>query len=206
VGVAGKVTIKPGQEWGRELAEPVDVHALDGDAVLSAAYAVGDAGPFAVGAGDLFRAVGAPAGPTYRHVVPVDVLEVRLGGAEPLVAVAHVVARRPGRLGWWRGRIVAICNVDYLGEWNVAPRAHPNDGRADVVDVAGMMPLRARWQAWRRLPQGTHVPHPSISTRSVREATFQFDRPLAVWLDGVRSGTVGTLTVNVRPDAFELYI
>ena len=27
-------------------------------------------------------------------------------------------------------------NVDRLGRWDVAPRAHPNDGRADVVEVA----------------------------------------------------------------------
>jgi hypothetical protein len=200
------VTIKPGQEWGRDLKAPVQAATLGGDAELAAAYAGGETGPFAVGAGDLWRAVGAPGGPTYRHVVPVDVLEVRLDGGEGVLAVAHVVARRPGRLGWWRGRILAICNVDYVGEWNVAPRAHPNDGRADVVEVAGMMPWRARWQAWRRLPQGAHVPHPAISTRSVREATFEFDTPVAVWLDGVRTGTASTLTVKVRPDAFELYI
>jgi hypothetical protein len=200
------VTIKPGKEWGRELAEPAVAHPLAGDAALAAAYALGEAEPFAVRAGDVSRAVGAPPGPTYRHVVPVDVLEVRLDGAEPLVAVAHVVARRPGRVGWWRGRILAVCNVDYVGEWNVAPRAHPNDGRADVVEVAAAMPLRARWQAWRRLPQGTHVPHPAITTRSVREATFEFDPPVGVWLDGVPAGTARTLTVTVRPDAFELYI
>jgi hypothetical protein len=200
------VTIKPGREWGRELAEPVHAVARISDADLAAAYAAGATGPFAVGAGDLWRAVGAPRGPTFRHVVPVDVLEVRLDGGEALVAVAHVVARRQGRLGWWRGRILAICNVDYVGEWNVAPRAHPNDGRADVVDVAGMMPWRARWQAWRRLPQGAHVPHPAISTRSVREATFEFDQPVAVWLDGVRAGTARILAVRVQPDAFELYI
>ena len=200
------MTIKPGQEWGRELAEPAHAVARTSDADVAVAYIAGETGPFAVGAGDLWRAVGAPGGPTYRHVVPVDALEVRLDDGEDLLAVAHVVVRRPGRLGWWRGRIVAICNVDYVGEWNVAPRAHPNDGRADVVDVAGSMPLRARWQAWRRLPHGAYVPHPAISTRSVREATFEFDQPAAVWLDGVRSGSASTLTVKVRPDAFELYI
>jgi hypothetical protein len=200
------MTIRPGQEWGRELAEPVHISARAGDAELAAAYAAGEHGPFAVGAGDLHRAVGAPAGAMYRHALPVDFLEVWLDDGEPRVAVAHVVTRRSGRFGWWRGRIVAVCNVDYVGEWNVAPRAHPNDGRADVVEVAGTMPMRARWQAWRRLRQGTHIPHPAIDTRSVREVTFEFDHPVAVWLDGVRSGTTSILTVKVRPDAFELYV
>ena len=50
-----------------------------------------------------------------------------------LTAVAHVVARGGGP--WWRGPIVAVMNADRLGRWDVAPRAHPNDGRLDVVEV-----------------------------------------------------------------------
>ena len=30
-------------------------------------------------------------------------------------------------------------NVDRLGHWDVAPRAHPNDGRVDVVEVDAAM-------------------------------------------------------------------
>ena len=56
---------------------------------------------------------------------------------------------------------------DVLGDraHDVAPRAHPNDGRFDVVEVSAAMPARARLQAWRRLATGTHVPHPDITTR-----------------------------------------
>ena len=78
------------------------------------------------------------------------------------------------------GPIVAVMNVDRLGRWDVAPRAHPNDGALDVVEVDAAMGVRARWQARRRLPTGTHVPHPAIRTRRGRpSAAWTFDRPLA---------------------------
>ena len=91
-------------------------------------------------------------------------------------------------------------NVDHLGEWDVAPRAHPGDGRADVVEVDASMGVRARWQARRRLPSGTHVPHPHVAARRVAEASWTFDRPRQLWVDGVRRGTVRSLRVVVEPD------
>ena len=76
-------------------------------------------------------------------------------------------------------------NTDCRGRWDVAPRAHPNDGRVDVVEVAAAMGLRARWQARRRLPTGTHVPHPAIRTGRATERAWHFDRPLGLWVDSV---------------------
>ena len=57
-----------------------------------------------------------------------------------------------------------MLNADRIGAWDVAPRAHPNDGQLDVVEVDASMGLRDRWQASRRLATGTHVPHPAIHT------------------------------------------
>ena len=68
------------------------------------------------------------------------------------------------------------------------------------------MSLRARWQAWRRLRTGDHVPHPDITTRRIRAESFTFDRPVGVWVDGVDCGTVATLDVEVEPDAAEIYV
>lgn len=135
------------------------------------------------------------------QLVDVDVLRVTADGRH-LDAVAHVVARR----GWWRGQIVMVMNVDHLGDWNVAPRGHPNDGKVDVVEVDPAMTLRERWQARQRLPQGTHLPHPRIATRSVATASWHFERPLGLWVDGEARGRVTDLAVEIEPDAFELHI
>lgn len=196
------MTIRAGEEWGRPAPDGTTATAAAGDADLARRLADGDGGPFTVTSGDLHRAVGAPPPGRGVTLLPVDSLAVRLDDGPERLVVAHVVARR----GWWRGPLLAVCNVDYVGEWNVAPRAHPNDGRIDIVQVAPAMRLRARWHAWRRLPQGTHVPHPDVTTRSVRQAEFTFARPLDVWLDGAAAGRASKIAVTVHADAFELLI
>lgn len=136
--------------------------------------------------------------------MPIDLLRVTTDGGEH-VAAAHVVARRAGPLGWWCGPLVAVVNAEHIGRWDVAPRAHPNDGRADVVEVSAAMGRRARWQAWRRLPSGTHAPHPAITMRRIRDERLEWDEPLAVWIDGVLVGRSRSLAVAVLPDAATIY-
>ena len=138
---------------------------------------------------------------------PIDLLEVRLDGAEePIVACAHVVARSPWSSGHWlRGRILVVMNAEFIGDWDIAPRGHPNDGRVEVVDVDASMSARERLAARLRLPTGSHVPHPSITTRSVRTATWQFDRPLDVVVDGRRVGRASTMAIDVLADAAIVY-
>ena len=126
---------------------------------------------------------------------PVDLLRVEADGRS-FTAIAHVLVRR----SWWRGPIVALMNADHLGRWDVAPRAHPNDGLADVIDVDPMMGVRARWQAWRRLSTGTHLPHPLMHNRRTTAESWTFERPLRLWVDGVARGTVRSLRVTVEPD------
>lgn len=194
------MTIRPGEEWGVAVDRPDDLVEFADDAALAAS--IDEPGHrLGVSGGDLHRALGAPRPRPQMQRVRIDALRIDADG-ETMVAVAHVVARR----SWWFGPVVVVSNVDHLGEWNVAPRAHPNDGRFDVVEVAPGMGVRQRIAAVRRLPQGTHVPHPDISTRRATEATWTFDRPTTIRVDGVRRGRVRRLDVRIEPDAFELHI
>ena len=68
------------------------------------------------------------------------------------------------------------------------------------------MSVRTRWQAWRRVRTGDHVPHPDITTRRIRSEALSFDGPVGVWVDGVDCGTVATLDVEIVPDAAEIYV
>lgn len=188
------MTIRPGADWGEVVAAPADLVEAGSDAAV--ASAVGAERPVRLRGGDLFATVGGATPGAELRRLPLDVLRVETDAAT-YRAVAHVVARR----SWWRGPLLAVMNVDGRGGWDVAPRAHPNDGRADVVEVDAAMSVRARWQAWRRLPTGTHVPHPQLHTRRVVEGTWSFDRPQRLWVDGVRRGTVRSLRVVVEADA-----
>jgi hypothetical protein len=154
--------------------------------------------------GDLWRTLGAPRGGPARLEAPearcfeVDVGEVLVDGVLDWF-VAHLIARR----SWWRGRVVAAMNTEFLGSWTVAPRAHPGDGLLDVVDADP--PLSDRWEARRRLPYGTHVPHPRISIR--RTAAVELDvGGLRVRLDGTDVGRADRLSLRALDQALTVVI
>lgn len=191
------VTIRPGEPWGREVARPDDLVEVTSDAALARRAGL----PTAVRGGDLFRSLGSPRPRGRMQLVDVDGLRVVVDGVEH-TAVAHVVMRR----SWWRGRVVAVMNVDHLGAWNVAPRAHPNDGRFDVVEVDAGMSLRDRWAARRRLPGGDHVPHPDIVTARRASHSWRFDRPMRVEVDGVAVGPGRAVDVEIVPDRFAVLV
>lgn len=196
------MTIRRGEPWGTEVPRPDRLRIARTDHELADWVAVEPAGAFAVSGGDLHRTVGAPArvgDPAHR--LPIDVLDVETDRSAHL-AVAHVVIRRR----WWRGPVVFVCNVGHVGAWNVAPRAHPDDGRLDVVTFEPEMRLRDRWEARRRLPTGTHIPHPSISVRTATEWTWSDRAGARVWVDGVAIGERSHIAVTVLPDATAVHV
>lgn len=202
------MTIRRGATWGRVVDAPADLRVVDGDAVLAAVLAGGSSAPVRVRSGDLARTVGVGVDVASGRVrqLPIDLVDVTLADGVRLTAVAHVVARRPWWRGsWWRGPIVAAMNAEFLDGWDVAPRGHPNDGRIECIEVDAALSIRQRWAARRRLPTGTHVPHPAIRVRSATSATWVFDDTLEVWVDGRAVGRSGTLSVEVRPDAAVIY-
>lgn len=196
------MTIRRGEEWGVTVARPAGLVVAPSDAELAALVASDPAGVYGVSGGDIFRSLGSPTPRDPLQRLPMDALEVQLDDRDPVLGVAHLVARR----GWWRGPLLAVMNADHVGEWNVAPRAHPNDGKGDSVEVAATMSLRHRWQARSRLPQGTHVPHPSITVRTFTESAWTFLRPADVWIDGVARGRAGRIAVRVLPDHFAIHV
>jgi len=203
------MTIKPDEPWGRTIDRPVDLVVVHGDRDLAtrlAAMRDGHSGPpvFATG-GDLARTLGGSpidGRPTVNEL-PVDLVDVRLdGGAVVTTACAHIVVTNPWwRGGWCRGAVVVVMNAEYIGDWDVAPRGHPNDGRVEVFELDSALGFRQRVQARRRVRSATHLPHPGISTRSVRSASWSFDRSMKVMVDGRRVGTTLDLEVVVAPDA-----
>lgn len=200
------MTIRRGEEWGRSVARPAGLVIAASDAELAALVRADPSGAYGLSGGDIFRSLGSPAPRDPLQRLPMDALEVRLDDHDPVLAVAHLVAWRGRWLGWWRGPLLAVMNADHVGEWNVAPRAHPNDGKGDAVQVATTMSLRHRWQARSRLPQGTHVPHPSIDVRTFTESAWTFPRPANVRIDGVAYGRAVRVAVRVLPDHFAIHV
>ncbi len=205
------MTIRKGEPWGTPGGLPDGGLVVGSDAELARVVAgCRSSGrpvpPIGVTGGDLCRTVGGRGDETRVRSaegmrLPVDVGVAVIDGVEH-VFVAHLVARR----SWWRGRVVAVMNAQFLGRWDVAPRSHPNDGRLDVLDVDPAMALGQRWQARTRLASGSHVPHPAITERRVAGWETRFDPPLRVWLDGRPAGRCRSLAVRCEPDALVVVV
>lgn len=202
------MTISKGADWGEVVTRPADLRVASNDHELAAMLADGSQRPTAVSSGDVHRTVGARpvAGRHDLLALPFDLLRVSLDDAAPVIAVAHVLARSPWRTGgWWRGAVLAVMNAEFVGDLDVAPRGHPNDGRAETLLVGPQMGMRQRWEVWRRLPSARHLPHPAIANRPIRSMTWDFDRPRVVIADGRRMGLARRLTVDVDADAAVLH-
>lgn len=195
--------ISPGAEWGGRGVLPVDAPLVSTDQELASLVAAGEPGRTApivgLSGGDLCATLGGRGDVAARRgqtvsLLPVDVGEARLDGEAHLFA-AHLLAR--GR--FWSGRGAAVMNAERLGQWILAPRAHPGDGLFDIVE--GALPLRQRLQARRRARTGEHVPHPALQVRRARTISLSFDRPRLVIIDHRAIGRFSAVDVEIRPAA-----
>ncbi len=105
--------------------------------------------------------------------------------------------------GWFTHTPTVYCNAAYLGNWNLAPRAHPGDGLLDAV--VSSLGWRQRLLSRRRLRSGTHVPHPSISTRRTAAAHISAKR-LRVRLDGVQLTPASDVVIGIEEQALTVYV
>jgi hypothetical protein len=191
------VPIAKGEPWGVPGEIPEGTVMVDSDAEARAALAGGPPyPPLGLRGGDLCHTLGGGGGRLDRGEAvrfTVDVGEVVIDG-QRLLFVAHLVART--RL--WARAFVAM-NAQWLGDWNLGPRAHPNDGLLDTYDaqlpLGQLLPVRAR------LHHGAHLPHPGIKQRRTASIDVDLGRRLPVRLDGDRVASAQTFTVRVLPDA-----
>jgi YegS C-terminal NAD kinase beta sandwich-like domain len=203
------VTIERAQDWGWRGPRPADVVEVPDDAaaakiVAESRLSGAQAPTIGLLGGDLRRTLGRDD--TADHLgaevalFTVDLVVVELDGT-PRVFVSHLVARRH----WWRGELLAVMNAEFRRCWDVAPRSHPNDGRVDILHVVDLPPGE-RYKAWRRLPSGTHLPHPKIETERVASTTLRLRRPMTIELDGVSVGVATEVAIRVQPDALTVCI
>ena len=204
------MSVRRGEPWGTTGPLPPDGVVVRTDAevrvVVEAARRAGEEPPpLGLLGGDLCRTLGGRGDEARLRTDEAARAVVDLGcvlvDGRQFWFVAQLVARR----SWWHGPVVVAANAQWLGRWDVAPRSHPGDGRLDVV-VADLS-LRDRTKAWRRLPQGAHVPHPGITERQVAATQLDLDPPCPVWLDGTKvADRARALSVRVEPDAVSVVV
>ena len=188
--------ITKGEQWGHPGDLPPGAPVATSDAEAAALVVEGATTVPTIGieGGDLARTLGIRTPyrrDTPKQLLPIDALAVELDDGTRHIALAHVLAGNL-RLG---GAPVALMNAAFVGPRNIAPRAHPGDGKADIVRME--LDLGDRIQAWKRMRTGTHVPHPQITIRQRSDGVVELPRPQRIRVDGHRVGTSTTLRFHV---------
>ena len=216
--------VRPGQPWGTEESGPADLEVAGSDAMLASVVGRGFADPLvrfaAAPDSDLARAMGLVAGAAPAGVaLPVDVLELGTGA----VAVNSVVVGvAPDRLRAWHrpaglaveidgtavdasaATTLVVMNGQYLRSLDVSPRGHPGDGVAEAQLYA--LPPGARGAMRSRLAAGAHLPHPAITVRRAHRVVVRATRSVPLELDGVPTGRITALRLELRPAAYRLLV
>ena len=97
-----------------------------------------------------------------------------------------------------------LTNSGYWRERDLLPRAHPNDGFVDVLEVDPDITARQRALAWRRSKTGSHLPHPHL--RVSRSTDFQWTgRSSNMIADGITYKGVVWLQCTILTDAMVIY-
>lgn len=193
--------IEKGEEWGVAGQLPSEAPIAGSDA--QAASYVGRHEIIGLDAGDLARTLGVRK-PTDRtspkQLLPIDVLTIELDSGEIHSCIAHAVVGHP----LVDEHVVAVMNAAFIQKRNIAPRAHPGDGKADVVTLR--LKLGDRLKAWQRMTTGSHLPHPGIEVRRVNADVLDFGSKKAVRIDGRRVGRSSTLGFTVVPNSITVAV
>lgn len=202
------MTIAKGRPWGHPAPlGPGGVVVTDdaeARAVVERSRRAGCAiPPLGLLGGDLCRTLGGTGDRSRLRseqamTFPVDLGSVLLDGT-PFWFVAHLVVRDRA----W-GRVFVAMNAQWYGQWNLGPRAHPDDGLLDTYTAR--LTVAERLKVRSRLPRGAHLPHPSIRGRRVPAASVEFPHWQRVWLDGVALGAARSLVIKVEPDALTVVV
>jgi hypothetical protein len=216
--------MKPGEPWGEPLTDIPDVEVAGDDTDLAGVLGAhrGDLVRFhPTERSDFARAVGIAGGGPAVLAAPIDALDL---GAAGHAVNAAVLGTHPARIGLTtpsarlrvsvngrptfdgRATTVVIANGQFLDGLDVVPRGHPGDGRMEIQVYALQRGERKAMRS--RLPQGTHVPHPRITTASGRSVvvTVSGGRLLPLTVDAVAHDPTDVLRVDLLPSAIRLVV
>ncbi len=102
------------------------------------------------------------------------------------------------------GNKVFVSNAAHYGKSNPAPKAHPGDGKFDIlkVELSAMQTIKAL----KRISAGSHVPHPGITYERVESIQFSFDQKMKVEIDGQRVGKFANMSLRIENEALRVVV
>ncbi len=153
--------------------------------------------------GDLWRTLGGRRAEERLYGGEATTLDIDLG-----------CALLDGKIFWFcahmfigsklKGDKIFISTVAHYGKMNPAPKAHPGDGKFDMLEVE--LSLFQTFKAVKRVSAGTHIPHPGIKYRQVSSEQFSFGKKLSIEIDGKNIGKYSTVSIRIENEALRVVI
>lgn len=218
------MTISKHRLYGTPVSRPSSLHVLRSDLGIAQHYVSGDtATTCTVTKGSIAQSLGISSGriqdpdPNQQMtLVDIDLLQIDYrttasSNADSSAKASSSTSSRivvAGTIAIQHRTLLSTClllsNSGIFRSRDVLPRAHPNDGFVDVLEVDPKITMRQRAIAWRRSATGSHLPHPSL--RVSRSIDFQWSgSPAQMIADGVTYRGVVWLQCTVLADAMKLY-
>ncbi len=200
------MTIEKGAAWGEHIQTPPRIVSVNSDRELAQC----DPKDFvSLQSGDLFHALGSPhsvVGSAKCILVHVDALECRVEFNDEsfqILAASSVVVG-----SWWSSSgYLCLTNGGMFGGLDLTPRAHPNDGKWDLLRLSSTMGFRQRMIARRRSKTGSHLPHPEISVQRLSRFSFERNsRTQRLSIDGAMVKHWSTIHCEVLPDYWQVLL
>jgi hypothetical protein len=207
------MTIRKNEDWGSTVVRPENLVICETDAATSQLatdfYLQQKPMPaIAITRSSLSRTLGkegSNVNSQNMQATPFDLIEVTFVDASMIEQKVLALGYGLLRKSWWRGDIVAAMNTSFIGDWDCAPRSHPNDGKFDLLAVNGEMKSTQRLIASRRLKFGTHLPHPQISVKQLTSFEADCSAKPNLYVDNRRFMSVNQCKFRLLPDALTLY-
>lgn len=206
------MTVQKGVDWGALVTTPGGPWASGGESDLSEHVNQGSSMPFQVTDGALYELLGHPASPVGSHMcreLPLDLISIEMttsGGVDMTLRGFNVVIRRRlTRGGMLRGSVVVASSLGMYRILRLSNRAHPNDGRMEVLAI-DRAPIRQRLLGFSRLRRGEDAL--SAHFRVSHESRFESEIPsgYVVLIDGRRVSAVRHVRLSVATDAVRIHI
>ena len=102
------------------------------------------------------------------------------------------------------GDKVFVSNAAHYGKSNPTPKAHPGDGKFDIlkVDLSAMQTIKAL----KRISTGTHLPHTGIKYERVESKQLSFKQKMKVEIDGQKVGKFTNMSLRIENEALRVVV
>ena len=153
--------------------------------------------------GDLWRTLGGSSHESRLYSKEATFLEIDLG-----------CVLLDGKIFWFSSHVfvgeklaneqVLISNVAHYGKMNVAPKAHPGDGKLDVLKIN--LSVTQKIKALKRSASGDHLPHPRIKYERVKAAQLDLGKKKSVEIDGQKIGKFSDISFILEEQALSVIV